>query len=293
VKKGLVQKKLRCVLSRLVCGEIRKGFLMFKYLFCAISLIAVCMFLGCSDGGDDNGGGLGVGIDSEEHATDGEERTINVGGISIDVIFVAAGTFTQGGFNFGNSVSRQVTLTRGFWIGKYPVTQAQYQAVMGNNPSHFGGRPNNPVESVNWHNATEFASRVGGRLPTEAEWEFAAKGGNKSQGFIYSGSDNADEVAWFVDNSSSSTQAVGQKLPNELGIYDMSGNVFEWIGDWLANFDATAVTDPTGPLSGANRMMRGGSWFGRATLCRVAVRYDNDPSYDWRNTGFRVVFDLK
>ena len=223
-------------------------------------------------------------------ATDGAQRTIDVGGISIEVIFVEAGTFTQEDPRFGYSVFREVTLSRGFWIGKYPVTQVQYEAVMGNNPSHFGGRPNNPVELVTWHNATAFAEAVGGRLPTEAESGFAARGGNKSQGFRYSGSNDLNEVGWFRDNSSS-TQAVGQKSPNELGIYDMSGNVAELVNDWWENFDEAPVTDPIGPSTASQRVIRGGGWSDPEDFSRVNSRDIGNPNVHRRSLGFRIVFD--
>jgi formylglycine-generating enzyme required for sulfatase activity len=231
--------------------------------------------------------------------SDGVDSVIN----GIEVIFVGAGTFTQGGADFGNSVSREVELTQGFWIGKYPITQAQYFAVMGTNPSFFRGglatnvapvsTANNPVEQVSWNDinaADGFLERVGGRLPTEAEWEFAARGGNLSEGFIYSGSNNLSEVGWFWENSNYSTQPVGQKLPNELGIYDMSGNVSEWTSDWWSNFGTTAVTDPTGPSTGSLRVLRGGSWSSLAGNCLVAYRYSDFPESRGGGIGFRVAF---
>jgi uncharacterized repeat protein (TIGR02543 family) len=218
---------------------------------------------------------------------DGEVRTISC----IEVVFVAPGTFAQGGSAFGGSTPREVTLTRGFWIGKYPVTQAQYLAVMGNNPSSFGGRPDNPVENVTWFNARDFVSQLGGRLPTEAQWEFAARGGNKSQGFTHSGSNDADEVAWHSGNRpTASTQPVGQLLSNELGIYDMSGNVWEWVSDRWGSMTTAAVTDPTGPATGSSRVLRGGSWNSHASDARVATRSSNGPSVVWNNNGFRIVF---
>ena len=219
---------------------------------------------------------------------DGATRTIN----GIEVVFVSAGTFTQGaGAPDGwGIVERQVTLTQGFWISKYPVTQAQYQAVMGENPSFFSGRPNNPVEQVNWFDAVAFAEAVGGRLPTEADWEFAARGGNRSQGFIYSGSNDLNEVGWFWENSDGETKPVGQKLPNELGIYDMSGNVWEWTSDWWSNFGTASVTDPTGPNTGSGRVVRGGSWFNNAEGCRVANRGHVNPESGGGFLGFRVAF---
>jgi len=170
---------------------------------------------------------------------------------------------------------------------------------MGNNPSYFSGNPNNPVEQVTWHNATEFASKVGGRLPTEAEWEFAARGGNRSQGFIYSGSNDLNEVGWFGENwgneNFSSIPEVGKKKSNELGIYDMSGNVVEWVNDWVENFSSTPVTDPTGPSTGTYRpyrVARGGSVFHDALGNRLVLRSVYYPDGWSSNLGFRVVFPV-
>jgi uncharacterized repeat protein (TIGR02543 family) len=216
---------------------------------------------------------------------DGDEMSIN----GIACVLVKAGTFTMGGSDYGNRSTQQVTLTNDYWISKYPIKQSQYQAVMGYNPSYFSGNANNPVESVTWNNANDFAQAVDGRLPTEAQWEFAARGGNKSEGYIYSGSNTIGDVAWYSGNSGSSTHQVGQKLPNELGIYDMSGNVWEWSGDWRGVYSSSAVTDPTGPSTGDRRIIRGGNWGADEQSCRVAIRYANNPSIG-DDVGFRVVF---
>jgi len=266
-----------------------------KFLILATVFATSVFWTGCSDGG---GGGGGGGLQ------DGATKTITAGGTSIEVVFVSAGTFSMGDRdlisvfqdlwdetpNGWGEVERQVILTQGFWISKYPITQAQYQAVMGTNPSFFSGRPNNPVESVNWFDAVAFSESVGGRLPTEAEWEFAARGGNRSQGFIYSGSNNLSEVGWFWENSDWETKPVGQKLPNELGIYDMSGNVWEWTSDWWSNFGTASVTSPTGPNTGSDRVIRGGGWDYDAEICRVAIRGIDFPDLRWLNYGFRVAF---
>jgi uncharacterized repeat protein (TIGR02543 family) len=220
--------------------------------------------------------------------TNGEARTITRNGIDIELIFVAPGVFTQGGAHFGYSVSREVVLTRGFWISKYPITVAQYEAVMNDNPSNLNNRP---VVNVSWFNAVDFASRVGGRLPTEAEWEFAARGGNREDPYMYSGSDNINEVGWVNTNRpSSGAQPVGGLQANGLGIYDMSGNVWEWVADWSASFTSTSVVDPIGPASGAIRVFRGGSWGSDASIARVAIRNSNSPDDSWDSGGFRLVF---
>jgi uncharacterized repeat protein (TIGR02543 family) len=220
----------------------------------------------------------------------GDKRTITRGGTSIEAVFVEHGVFIQGGERFGNHTSRQVTITRGFWISRFPITQAQYQAVMGNNPSYFSGRPSNPVERVDWYSAAEFARRVHGRLPREAEWEFAARGGTQSNRFIYSGSNYENDVAWHQGNSNRGTHPVGRLRGNELGIHDMSGNVWEWVSDLWWDYNTTARTDPTGPSDGYLRVIRGGSWGIGSHACRVAIRSQNSPSVRHGDIGFRVVF---
>ena len=165
---------------------------------------------------------------------------------------------------------------------------------MGSNPSHFKGAQN-PVERVDWEDCQEFVSRLNSltgrtfRLPTEAEWEYAARGGKKSRHYKYSGSGNIGNVAWYNDNSGSSTHAVGTKTANELGIYDMSGNVWEWCSDWYGDYSAGAHTNPQGPSSGTYRVLRGGSWFKDASFCRVSYRGIGFPSYSDIIYGLRLV----
>ena len=218
---------------------------------------------------------------------DGDTKIITARGTSIEVVFVGAGSFIMGDHN----QAQQVTLTQDFWISKYPITQAQYQAVMGNNPSSNLGNSHNPVEMVTWQNAITFATLVGGRLLTEAEWEFAALGGNKSQGFIYSGSNDINEVAWWQGNSVR-TQPVGQKKANELGIHDMSGNVWEWVNDWWSsNYSNVPVTNPTGPDSGSFRVVRGGSTSHIISgEGRIAERRGFLPLNRYEFIGLRVAF---
>ena len=165
----------------------------------------------------------------------------------------------------------------------------------------FPDLPNNPVTNVSWDDITApdgFLARVGARLPTEAEWEFAARGGNRRGGnngatdFQWAGSNTADDVAWHSGNRpSASTQPVGGRAPNELGLYDMSGNVWEWCSDWHGTLGTAAVTNPTGAATGVNRVVRGGSWDSIAEHCRVADRNFDDPVNGWEIYGFRVVFD--
>jgi len=184
-----------------------------------------------------------------------------------------------------------------FYICKYEVTQELWEAVMGNNPSNFTGSENLPVENVSWDDAQEFIRKLNlmtgkkYRLPTEAEWEFAARGGNNSKGYEYSGSGDMDQVAWYNGNSGGRTQPVGKKKPNELGIYDMSGNVWEWCSDWYGDYPSGSVTNPKGPDSGSSRVFRGGSWSGYSQDCRVAYRYGNSPSFRDYDLGLRVAFN--
>ena len=209
-------------------------------------------------------------------------------GISIDMVRVEAGTFTMGATAEMNDPydkekpTHRVTLTNDYYIGKYEVTQALWQTVMGNNPSKFKG-DNLPVEHVSWKDCQKFLSklnRITGkmfRLPTEAEWEYAARGGNKSRGYQYSGSNNLSDVAWYDDNSGNKTHAVGTKQPNELGIYDMSGNVLEWCQDRYGKYNSSSQINPTGVNSGSNRVFRGGR--GNARSCRSSFRFGITPRF--------------
>ncbi|WP_455052021.1 SUMF1/EgtB/PvdO family nonheme iron enzyme [Leyella stercorea] len=220
-------------------------------------------------------------------------------GISIDMVRVEAGTFTMGATAemkdpYGEEKpTHQVTLTNDYYIGKYEVTQALWKAVMGNNPSCFKG-DNLPVETVTWDDCQEFISqlnRITGktfRLPTEAEWEYAARGGKKGRGCQYSGSNNLSDVAWYKDNSDSKTHAVGSKQANELGIYDMSGNVWEWCQDWYGRYSKSSQTNPTGATSGSYRVLRGGSCFITARICRSSYRRGNTPVNRDYSLGFRL-----
>ena len=220
---------------------------------------------------------------------------------NIEMVFVQGGTFTMGcTAEQGSDCSdqekpaHQVTL-RSFNIGKYPVTQAQWEAVMGGNPSAVKGS-NLPVTNVSWNDAQEFIRKLNTlsttqyRLPTEAEWEYAARGGNRrSQDYKYSGSHTVGNVAWYSANSGG-IKAVGTKQPNELGIFDMSGNVLEWCSDWYGSYTATDKTNPQGPSSGSFRVLRGGSWsYDFDVHCRVASRFNRVPAGRYDFVGFRLV----
>ena len=224
----------------------------------------------------------------------GDSITIPVmDGISIDMVRVEAGTFTMGATpemeypEDDEKPAHQITLTNDYYIGKYEVTQALWQAVMGYNPSNFKG-VNLPVEQVSWDDCQEFISklnRITGkkfRLPTEAEWEYAARGGKKSRGYQYSGSNNLADVAWNDGNSGNMTHVVGSKQVNELGIYDMTGNVWEWCQDWYGKYSRSSQTNPTGVNSGDFRVYRGGS-------CRSSYRGYNTPDNRIDNLGLRLI----
>lgn len=190
-------------------------------------------------------------------------------GISIDMVRVGAGTFTMGAThemedpNSDEKPTHQVTLTNDYYIGKYEVTQALWKAVIGNNPSHFKN-DNLPVENVSWNDCQEFLSKLNSitgktfSLPTEAEWEYAARGGKKGRGYQYSGSNKLSDVAWYYKNSKKKTHPVGLKQANELGIYDMSGNVWEWCQDWYDKYSSSSQINPIGTTSGSCRVFRGG-----------------------------------
>ena len=189
--------------------------------------------------------------------------------------------------------SHRVTLND-FSIGKHEVTQAQWRAVMGSNPSNFKNCDQCPVEQVSWEDIQLFLTQLNAktgkkyRLPTEAEWEYAARGGNQSNGYKYSGSNVLSDVAWFTDNSDSKTHPVGGKRANELGLYDMSGNVWEWCQDWHGAYSSSTQTDPVGAVSGSYRVNRGGSWYSSARFCRVSYRSVSTPTYRYGNVGFRL-----
>jgi formylglycine-generating enzyme required for sulfatase activity len=219
---------------------------------------------------------------------------------SIPMVFVQGGTFTMGcttkqrnDCDEDEKPAHQVTLSD-FYIGKYEVTQAQWLSVMGNNPSWFNGN-NLPVEKVSWYDVQEFLEKLNAqtgmnyRLPTEAEWEYAARGGNQSKGYKYSGSNSVDEVAWYAKNSDKKTHETGAKKANELGIYDMTGNVSEWCNDRYEKYNSVAQTNPQGPSSGSNRVDRGGGWNYVAQSVRVPNRGGSGtPYYRYNCVGFRL-----
>ena len=225
--------------------------------------------------------------------------TLTVNGIKYNMVWVEGGTFRMGATSEQGSEAcdnekpvHSVTLS-GYYIGKTEVTQALWKAVMGNNPSRFKG-DNLPVEWVSWNDCQEFIRKLNSltsqnfRLPTEAEWEFACRGGNNSRGYKYCGSNYIDNVAWYDGNTGDKTHPVATKLPNELGIYDMSGNVWEWCSDWYGKYSSGAQANPKGPYDGSYRVVRGGSWDDNAKGCRSSNRTCNSPGYRADYLGLRL-----
>jgi formylglycine-generating enzyme required for sulfatase activity len=234
-------------------------------------------------------------------------------GVQNDMVFINGGTFLMGspagerGRNSNEGPQRQVTVSS-FYLGRYPVTQAEYEEIMGINPSHFKGA-NLPVEQVSWFDAIEFLNRRsvkegltpvytrvgnvvvwdreanGYRLPTEAEWEFACRAGTQTP--FYTGA-AVGEAGWYAGNSSARTHPVGEKLPNEWGLYDMHGNVLEWCWDWIGAYPSEAQTDPAGPANGNHRVYRGGSWMFQAIHTRSAYRFGNHQNMRSFIIGFRA-----
>ena len=246
----------------------------------------------------------------------GEEDTETVNVFVLEMIFVEGGTFTMGDiWGDGDSDERpthEVTLSD-FCIGKHEVTQALYQEVMGVNPSSFIG-DNLPVQYITWYDAVNFCNNLsetsglqkvytisgtdittdfnknGYRLPTEAEWEYAARSGGRNDR-KWSGTNTESELgnyAWYSSNSSSTAHEIGTKQANELGLYDMSGNVQEWCWDWYGDYLASSQINPSGPSTGSDRVLRGGRWSGNTVSCRVTYRFDYGPSYSRSNIGFRL-----
>ena len=216
--------------------------------------------------------------------------------LSINMMCVEGGTFMMGDDSSDNaSPAHQVTLSD-YYIGQTEVTQALWKAVMGTNPSNQNDDPYKPVGNVSWDDAQLFVEKLSKktglnfRLPTEAEWEYAAMGGKLSRGYKYPGSDNIDMVAWYGVNSDNKLHVVGTKMPNELGIYDMSGNVWEWVSDWYGNYSTQKQINPQGPSSGTGRVLRSGSYVTQAaSRCAVKYRQSRPADYPDVHIGFRIV----
>lgn len=240
-------------------------------------------------------------------STNHSDNTSSTTGLSAEInkflsnmVYVSGGTFTMGGTSEqGSEVEsdekpiHNVTLSS-YYICKYEVTQALWRAVMSSNPSYFKG-DNLPAELVSWNDCQTFINRLNSytgrnfRLPTEAEWEFAARGGNYSRRYKYSGSNYIGDVAWYSDNSDSRTHPVGTKQANEIGLHDMSGNVYEWCSDWYGSYSSYSQTDPTGSNSGSLRVPRGGSWNSIDGCYRSSYRYNFTPVNRNYDLGLRLV----
>ena len=216
--------------------------------------------------------------------------------IGMELVLMQAGSFMMGsekGLDDEKPVHK-VTISQPFYIGKYPVTQAQWVAVMGSNPSVIKGR-DNPVENVSWNDVQDFIIKLNANeghsrysLPTEAEWEYAARAGTSSEFFFGDDEKELSKYGWYEGNSRNTTHPVGQKLPNAWGLYDVHGNVCEWVQGWMGDYSSAAVTDPKGPPSGSYRVYRGGSWYNTAEFCRSASRYYNSPDVRVDDLGFRL-----
>jgi formylglycine-generating enzyme required for sulfatase activity len=235
--------------------------------------------------------------------------------LNIDMVAVQGCTFTmgctseQGDDCYGIEKPAHSVTVSDYYIGKYEVTQAQWRAVMGTTVRQQRDKENTswsmagegdsyPMYYVSWNEVQEFIAKLNSmtgkryRLPKEGEWEYAAKERKKSQGYKYSGGNTVDSVAWYDGNSDSETHAVGAKPSNELGIFDMSGNVWEWCGDWYGAYGSSAQTDPKGASSGSYRVIRGGSWNYGASYARALSRSYDAPDYRYHNLGFRMACGL-
>lgn len=228
--------------------------------------------------------------------------TIEVQGISIPMKLILGGTFTMGGSLEGinykdNELPAHSMEVESFYMSVYEVTQQLWTAVMGTNPSEFIGEQN-PVEKVSWYDCVEFTTKLSSltgrlfRLPTEAEWEYAAKGGSNQENFEFAGSNNLWDVAWCVSNSEERTHPVGHKECNGCGLYDMSGNVYEWCSSWYAPYIIESMYNPLGPDGGEDKVFRGGSWKYSDTYCRITYRPHTNPNGRYNNLGLRLVLEI-
>lgn len=249
-------------------------------------------------------------VNTDDHVNVGDVNTIlaeilapSGSDISFKMVRVKGGTFTMGADDSDSEATasekptHQVTLSD-YWIGEMEVTEGLWKAVMGSNPSKVVKGDNYPVENVTWEQCNEFIAKLNQktgqtfRLPTEAEWEFAARGGNNSEGYAYSGGNTVGDVAWYPDNAGSAKHPVGGKTANELGLYDMSGNVFEWVSDVKGDYPSTAVTNPTGPATvtdATRRVQRGGSWNYGVKFCRTTARAFAPATSAYNDCGLRLV----
>lgn len=222
-----------------------------------------------------------------------EKRGIDF--ISHNMVFVKGGRFRMGSNDDEDERPPHEVELSDFMIGKYEVTQLEWESVMATNPSFWKG-DDYPIENVSWDDIQTFLKKLNQqtghryRLPTEAEWEYAARGGEKSKGYLYSGSDSLDEVAWYENNSDGRTHKVGLLKPNELGLYDMNGNVWEWCQDWydIMYYKHSVPKNPPGPATGESKVLRGGSWYDDSHAYKTTFRNWYQPRRAFKNDGFRL-----
>lgn len=289
-----------------------------KKILNTILVPVLCILLsGCTDGnsfGDDYMVGTSVQVRGE---TVSDDRVFTVRGITFHMKLVEGGMFQMGSSADGNDETpvHSVTITKNYYMGETEVTQALWKAVTGYSPtrdgdsweSYYGLGDDYPAYYISYEDVQSFLTKLNSltgqnfRMPTEAEWEFAAKGGTKSKGYTYSGSNTIDDVAWYSDNanyvdssnSNYGTHKVKTKAANELGIYDMSGNVWEWCSDWYDSYSSSAQTDPTGATSSFLPVRRGGDWTRIATYCRCTNRSSSPPFDRYFGLGFRLALSAK
>ena len=229
-----------------------------------------------------------------------QNKTFTVGGVSFTMVAVEGGTFTMGATSeqyssdaYNDALPVHSVTLSSYYIGQTEVTQELWQAVMGSNPSKFKGA-RRPVEQVSWNDCQTFVRKLNSltgqnfKLPTEAQWEYAARGGRKSRSYKYSGSNDVRDVAWHGKDSAGESHPVAIIRANELGIYDMSGNVSEWCNDWYGKYISGSQTNPTGSYSSSCRVYRGGSWFSSPGQCRVSSRLGIKPDSRSDTLGLRL-----
>ena len=213
-------------------------------------------------------------------------------------VLIEAGEFIMGDAEIKYAIQHKVSLNS-FYLQVTTVTQEFWELIMGNNPSHDKINRENPVTDISWYDCQEFIKKLNAytgkkyRLPTEAEWEYAARGANLSKGYIYAGSDNIDEVAWYIGNSDFKIHPVCKKKPNELGLYDMSGNVYEWCLDWFDKYKIKIKNNPSGPAEGETKVLRGGCWYYNAMLSQIARRSYLSPDDKGFDIGLRLLLPVE
>jgi formylglycine-generating enzyme required for sulfatase activity len=223
-------------------------------------------------------------------------------GVKLELVLIPAGKFIMGSpeteMDRGkDETQHEVTISKPLYMGRCEVTQEQYEAITGTNPSQFKGAKN-PVDTVSWNDAQEFCKKLSAKtgktvqLPTEAQWEYSCRAGTTTRFYCGDTDADLDGAGWYRSNSSKTTHPVGEKKPNAWGLYDMHGNVLEWCADWGDQYQAGAATDPTGPATGLTRVLRGGGSTSDPRLCRSAHRHSYAPFYSYYVYGFRVVMEV-